>query len=335
MKTHVLYHRGDADGILSASILVHALKLTPDNSVLYPIEHSEPCPILDYTDSRGPKIRRNLVADDDQVFLLDFGYPAEEIHGLLLNHEKVTVLDHHRSTLEAVQLLPNGHPYHEDTPYRIIEIDPTRAACQIVWDEYMAQPRPWWLELIGWRDLGGPWQPGAHLGQASDAQALNSGLYAYAPLNPYALASFIDSTEPDTEIESMWQQWLIKGHDLAVSLAETAIAIVQAWDGSTIEINIKSPSSEQKYWVPLLCNIHQSMISEVGNQMSQSAASPGVAAICNRQPAAPHHFVLSFRSQPNAPLTAGQLAKLLKGGGHPQAAGCVLPEFPTKLNLSL
>jgi len=301
MKTHLIYHRKDADGILSAAITCAALKLTPENSVLYGVDHPEPCPVKELMSGSGRLIH-------DRVIIVDFSFPAV-VMDYAVEKSQVTLYDHHQSALDDLgHLLPSN-------PHWVI--DPTRAACQIVWDELVGTERPWWLELIGWRDLGGPWQPGADPDKSQDAHTLNTALFTCAPLDPYVLSQHLLAGN-----DGNWQHWFETTTRLSELQNHSAYLIARAYadnGGPTLQFPDWEP-------IPVALNIHTALISEVCNQLIELTGCK-YAAVCNRQEQAPHHWTLSLRARKGVP-GVHELAKRYTGGGHPQAAGLTLPTQP-------
>jgi hypothetical protein len=310
MKTHLIYHRKDADGILSAAIVCSALKLDPTNSFLYGVDHPEPCPLFDYRSTAGPNLKPGSVSPSDRIIIVDFSYPLEEMEAMLL-HENVTLYDHHQTALDDLNKLLPALPHWV--------IDPTRAACQIVWDELMPElglRRPWWVDAIGWRDLGGPWQPGADPLQSQEANILNTALFSFAPLNPYDLAAEMHNG-------NVWQKWYDAADALSQANQAAAKAIAQAVPLTLAHF----PAEPEHLEIPIMFNVHPAMQSDVCHQLMQIHKRT-VACVCNRSSEAPHHFTFSFRSTSNGP-NVGQLAsRFPRGGGHPRAAGCTLPTLP-------
>jgi uncharacterized protein len=305
MKTHLIYHRKDADGILSAAIVCHALNLTPDNSSLYGVDHPEPCPLLDYRSTKGTQLDRSKVEGEDRIVIVDFSFPSVELVTIPQLAERVTLYDHHSTALDEFDsLLPL-------LPHWVI--DPTRAACQIVWDELVGTERPWWLELIGWRDLGGPWQPGADPDKSHEANTLNTGLFSFAPLDPYALAQSI-------RIESDWQRWFDDAETLCAANQSAARAIAQAVPFQ--QVHFKDHAEP----LPVIFNVHPAQQSDVCHWLMK-IHHRDAACVCNRSSEAPYDFTFSFRSNANGPDVAA-LAKRYGGGGHRHAAGCTLPYLP-------
>ncbi len=307
-KTHLIYHRKDADGILSAALVCHALSLTPDNSILYGVDHPEPCPLLHYFSHAGPKLHA-LINPGDRLIIVDFSYSAEEMEAFLFSGN-ITLYDHHQTALDELAPLLPAFPQWV--------IDPTRAACQIVWDELCDTGcgRPWYVNLIGWRDLGGPWQPGADPEQTQEANSLNTGLFSFAPLDPYALAQTITD-------DAQWQKWLAEGETLSHANQLAAKAIAEAVPLTLAHF----PGDPDTVAMPIVFNVHPALSSDVCHHLMQRHGTTA-ACICNRNPEAPHHFTFSFRSSPTGPNVGHLASRFPGGGGHARAAGCTLPILP-------
>jgi hypothetical protein len=304
MKTHVIYHRKDADGILSAAIACHALNLTPRNSTLYGVDHPERCPLLFYG-FNPPCRHQDFFAEDDHVVIVDFSYSKAETQALLDGFAKVTLLDHHQTAVD--ELAPISKPHWV--------LDTTRAACQIVWDDLIGTERPWWLDLIGWRDLGGPWQPKADPNKTRHANILNTALFSFAPLDPYRLAQHVPSG-------TAWQTWFDQGEALCHANQAAAQAIAAAVPLTLAHF----PDAVGTLKLPIVFNCHPALTSDVCHHLMKIHNWP-TACVCSRSSEAPYSFTFSFRSTPTGP-DVSILAKRLGGGGHPRAAGCTLPSLP-------
>ena len=306
MKTHLIYHRKDADGILSAALVCHALNLTQRNSTLYGVDHPEPCPLLFYG-FNPPCRHEDHFAKEDTVIIVDFSYSQAEIQALLDGFAQIQIFDHHQTALEELATIsqPNW------------VLDTSRAACQIVWDDLCDSGaiRPWWLDLIGWRDLGGPWQPNADSNKTRDANIMNTALFSFAPLDPYRLAQHVPSG-------TAWQTWFDQGE----ALCHANQAAAQAIAGAVPLTLAHFPDAVGTLKLPIVFNVHPALTSDVCHHLMQIHNWPA-ACVCNRSSEAPYSFTFSFRSRPGGPDVSA-LAKRHGGGGHPKAAGCTLPSLP-------
>lgn len=304
MKTHLIYHRKDADGILSAAIACHFLKLTPDNSTLYGVDHPERCPLLYYSPSHGTHIDGNKVMPRDRILIVDFSYSLEETKAMMAQNDTLIIYDHHKT---AIDELSHSLPTQ---PHWVL--DTSRAACQIVWDELSGLPRPWYVDLIGWRDLGGPWQPNADPVKSWEANVINTGLFNFAPLDPYRLAEHITDN-------LQWIKWQEAAENLNAANQAAAKAIAQACPLQLAHF----PDAGQ---IPIVFNVHPALQSDVCAALMAHHNYPA-ACVCNREISNAYSFTFSFRSTAEGPDVSA-LAKRFGGGGHPRAAGCTLPSLP-------
>jgi nanoRNase/pAp phosphatase (c-di-AMP/oligoRNAs hydrolase) len=295
MKTHLLYHRADADGILSAAIVCHANGLNLNNSILYPVDYPEPCPLLIYSDTIEPFLDLSKVAEDDHIIIVDYSYSAPEMVALLPCN-KVTLYDHHAKALQELGDMLASHPTWI--------LDKTRAACQIVWDDLVGTPHPWWLNLVGWRDLGGPWQPDADTTHTFEAHTLNTALFTFAPLNPHELS---------TCLHPLNQHRLLTWFEEAAALSQLQQATAKAL----------APHHQKQVLgtvgaIPVLFNVHRALISDAIAALLDHTGEP-IAGVINRDDQHPYHYKWSLRSRPGHNVNA--IAQRFGGGGHPQAAG--------------
>ena len=289
MKTHLIYHRADADGILSATIICHAKGLNPNNSFLYPVDYPEPCPIFQ-------EAANGEVGVNDRIIIVDFSYSAGAMDELLSMCKDVTLYDHHEKALQELgEMLPSRPNWILDT---------TRAACQIVWDELVGTPRPWWLDLVGWRDLGGPWQPEADPTRTFEAHTFNTALFTFTPLNPYKLS---------TCLHPLNQHRFVTWFEQAASLSQ----LQQATAKALAPHHQKQPLGTDGD-IPVLFNVHRALISDAIAALLDHTGEP-IAGVINRDDQHPYHYKWSLRSRPGH--NVNEIAKRFGGGGHPQAAG--------------
>lgn len=101
MKTHVIYHRSDFDGIFCREI---ARKFLPEENItFYGIEYGDPIPPI-------PK--------EDRLYILDFSVPE------LMNHPNLIWIDHHKTAIEKFGHKPG------------VQIDGV-AACRLAWQWFV------------------------------------------------------------------------------------------------------------------------------------------------------------------------------------------------------
>lgn len=86
-----------------------------------------------------------------EVYLLDFCFPRERLLDLASKAASLIVLDHHQSALEAVGDLPFCH------------FDLSRSGAGLAWDYFHSkETRPWLINYIEYRDLGGTYNNTEH-----------------------------------------------------------------------------------------------------------------------------------------------------------------------------
>jgi oligoribonuclease NrnB/cAMP/cGMP phosphodiesterase (DHH superfamily) len=86
--SYVLYHANCLDGIGAAYAAWK--KLGDDNATYIPVQYNKPIPL----DTMEP---------NNDVYIVDFSYPAEELHKLATVMNKVVVLDHHKTALPEIR----------------------------------------------------------------------------------------------------------------------------------------------------------------------------------------------------------------------------------------
>lgn len=143
MKTIVIYHANCLDGFGAAYAAWYHFK---DEAIYHPGYYGKPPPDVTGMD----------------VFMVDFSYSPEIVEGMLKTAYNVTLIDHHKTSLDALD-------YLQDEGLNFANSTIGEAGCVLAWkyfNEYKSQP--WFFEYIRDRDL---W-----LFEKSDTDAMTSYL---------------------------------------------------------------------------------------------------------------------------------------------------------------
>lgn len=128
MSVVCIYHGGCPDGLTAAWLVVQWHKPEPVRLIEGKYGEAPPDDI-----------------DGDDVFIVDFSYPAEQLTGIAERAASVVVLDHHQSAQQALSGL--SHPN-----LRVV-FDMDRSGAGITWDHLWGGHRPRLVDHIEDRDL--------------------------------------------------------------------------------------------------------------------------------------------------------------------------------------
>lgn len=131
MATKVWYHAACADGFCSAWV-AHGSR---PSASLIPVKHGKPPP---------------PVAPADEVYIVDFSYPREQLEAIEASVQSLVVLDHHSTAAESLTGLPYCH------------FDMARSGAGMTWDHFNpGTPRPWLVDYVEDNDLWRHVMPGS------------------------------------------------------------------------------------------------------------------------------------------------------------------------------
>jgi oligoribonuclease NrnB/cAMP/cGMP phosphodiesterase (DHH superfamily) len=133
MKTLVIYHNADLDGICSAAIVNYHLEDLPGSVVYHGANYGDPIPW-------------DKITEAEQVFIVDFSYPMVDMIKILRAAVHLVWLDHHKSAIDEAAkcgFAPAGYRQRQG-----------KAACELVW-EYLSKGTgvPVAIQLLGRYDI--------------------------------------------------------------------------------------------------------------------------------------------------------------------------------------
>ena len=266
----VLYHANCNDGFCAAWVYNSYVERFCEYR---PVQYNEPLP--DVALFRGRK-----------VIILDFSYPADDLHVINKVASSLVVLDHHETARQTLEGLDFCH------------FDMNKSGARMTWDHFcveglgMSQElRPWLVDYTEDRVLWRWKLPESE--QVSAALKLCS--YTFEAWDTIAA-----STPSDLADEG---RTLLRSQDIQVEAATARSRI--GW--MRLEINIGT------FWVP--CVNTTTLVSEITGRLAEDHPfAVSFLVLPNGQ------YQYSLRSRKSG-IDVSAVAKEYGGGGHPRAAG--------------
>jgi hypothetical protein len=277
----VLYHAPCQDGFTAAWA---AWKYRPD-AELVGVRHGDAPP-----DVTGR-----------YVYILDFCYPKDVLLQMAAKSEKVTVIDHHRSTFRDFGLddsvMKTALPVEYD-PKLLIYLDINKSGAGAAWDYFQNKPRPWIVDYVEDRDL---WRF-----KLKDSKSINAFLMTQDPdLDTWIGLAACDSEE---SLERFGLMGSAINRKVAKYVSETS---KQAYKVSVMGYDMLAVNAGATDCSELLHHLCQT--SPSGVAMSYFMRADGI-------------WQYSLRSSEAGPDVSA-IAKHFGGGGHVHAAGFQSPEL--------
>lgn len=132
---YVLYHAGCYDGFAAAWAIRKSIAKRPNETpdTYLPVSYGQPMP---------------EIPDGEEVIIVDFSYPEDQLRALADRSFFVSVLDHHKTAQADLAGLVANPPANME-----IVFDMHRSGAMIAWDEFVGGPAPRFIEYIQDRDL--------------------------------------------------------------------------------------------------------------------------------------------------------------------------------------
>jgi len=238
------------------------------------------------------------------IYIVDFSFPPEQIEWMLKDANNITIIDHHKTFIDAVE----NNSYCDDAgnPWSGLDIryDLERSGAVLAWQFFHDdKPVPQLLLHIQDRDL---WQ-----------FKLNGTKQICAALANTRI------------VERSWQHWqfLIDAFDtddkeVMYSIYASGRAVI-ACQQELIDECIATagePWIDEFGFKVITCNAPYSIASELGNRIAKD--NPDCIAVILQRNELKGSVKCSLRSVGDVDCTA--LAKKFGGGGHKNAAGFVI-----------
>lgn len=280
-RTYVLYHRNCMDGFGAAWA---AWKSLGDGAKYIPVAYHDKLPNF---------------PDGSIIYILDFCYPREVLLDLHKRMAKVVVLDHHKTSRDAMKGLDFAH------------FDMSKSGAVLAWEYFhyslhdddtdtgykVPEPVPTLLKYVQDRDLW-EWK----LPHSKEVSA--------------ALFSYPKKFKVWDELRARLDEERLHEPNNFNSVVAEGRAILRSDDRRVDEITHSAYLADIcGHEVPVVnCN---QLISEVGNTLLEMYPdSPFAACYFELEPG-----VVTFSLRSREDFDVGELAKTFGGGGHPQAAG--------------
>lgn len=302
MYNVVVYHDKCCDGKMSAAVARHFL-----NKCSIKTEYRA----HDYNNEEQVEELFRFAQDKtvNRIFIVDFSFPTEVLNALAKHCEQVVVLDHHASAMERINI--NGLRSNV-----VCVLDKEFAGCMLTWRyfsnnklTYTEFPKP--VQLVGVRDL---WLDGWQE-TWPEAKALHAAL-ATKPLNYFnqLLEDYLEFT-PGAFNKKLLQVALDEGAVALNVLEDLRLSSLSTAKDLKLEYEIEGKT---RHLLVQLNYLPYQLISEHADIVKYEYDCVITANLINEDT-----VKLSFRSSSG---WAKPLAVALneKGGGHSNAAGCVV-----------
>lgn len=276
----IIYHGGCPDGIAGAWCFWQ--------------KYNDSC---EYFPARFNQEPPNTI--NKHVIIVDFSYSVEVTRKIAQNSKSLTVLDHHKSATQLVEL---GFELKENSSYSLT-LDMTRSGAQIAWD-YLnpTQTRPWFIDDIGDRDLWA-WK-------VDGSRATTRAMFGLQLYSDFEAMSTITS-KPRSHYLELGQILLTDDDRRNSAVCKNAI-----------DCYVTASNSQHSYKCRVV-ECDRSMASDVGNILVQDDSCD--FSVMWRYVLERDEWCLSCRSKsPSIDLTKIVPSIFGNGGGHPCASGCTI-----------
>lgn len=284
MKTTVIYHDNCADGFLAAYVAWNFLKKT--------LPHFDPM-------SYGDPLNVNLYAGQE-VYILDFSLPPEDLLRLAEVAAKVTTLDHHKSAISKYEGI--------EFPDNVVNIfDVNKSGALLAWEYFHPTQLP--PGYVVYADDYDRWQFKYPL-----SKPFITALYAKRTI--WNFTWFEDLlTEP---ANSLYNPFIMQGTALLDARENSIQAMYESMRTECMLLN---------YYRGLAVNCPKEFASDMGNFLAKKSGTFGLTWFVK----ANGEVEVSLRSQYEYDVAS--IAEAFGGGGHKNAAGfklASLEEFISK-----
>lgn len=248
---------------------------------------------------------------DQHVAIVDFTYQRDDMINICLNAKTVVVLDHHKTGFERLAGLEN------EMSNLVTVFDEQRAGGQIAWDWIFPahnDDRPQYIDVISDRDL---WKF-----SLSYTKALCAGLYLREYTSSYVKLAQLFYMEK--ECHEYLPNGLLKCYEQLHHDGEIVLEIDRQYCRRVMFKGVK----RQYYYnnemrnIMIYSNVDYSKRSELGEITFTHHTECDIAIFFDYE-YEKEIWNVSLRSR--AGLDIEPIAKAYGGGGHPNAAGFILP----------
>lgn len=271
---HVIYHGNCRDGFGAA---LAAWMVFGDSAKYIPAQ---------YGDSPPP------VGSDDEVYILDFSYPRDQLLALSEKARRIDVLDHHKTAAEALRDLPDSLEEDDsNSPNLFARFNMEKSGAVLAWEYFHTRPVPRLMQFLQDRDL-----------------------WRWEMLNSREVSAGIDLLHWDFE---EWEEHL---HDVTELHVKGQIILVYQQKLVAQACSSVMWESIGGHIVPVVNT--GTLISEVCEELLRRNLNAPFAA-CRFDLS--RFRVYSLRSRDGSDVDVSMIAKKDGGGGHKHAAGFRVP----------
>ncbi len=244
---------------------------------------------------------------DDVVIVVDYCFPREVIKVMATQAKHIYILDHHSSVMRDMTPTITFEDGATDTlPGNVTTIfDELRSGAEITWDwVYPGVPRPWFVEVVGDRDLFRWTKP--------YSKAISSAFFEFNYYTWDKLEELFQQSEDEASIARLIKKFCAMAATIPDPTREIDSVCAHAF-----LTDFTSPNGD-KYKVKLVQS-PRTHRSEVGNKLSQHG--------CDFAAMWQYDFMLQewwvgVRASDESPIDLSLLCQQFKrGGGHKKAAG--------------
>jgi oligoribonuclease NrnB/cAMP/cGMP phosphodiesterase (DHH superfamily) len=272
----VWYHANCNDGLAAAAV-IHSIH--GDAAIYTPVQYGKPHPDVEL---------------NDEIVIVDFSYPRNDLKVLAQQVKSVTVLDHHKTAEAELAGIMND----PDVPMTLyVAFDQEHSGAAMAWDHYYPEPNysvPMFIELIEDRDL---WKF-----KYTATNELNAGL------------ELTDRTPAD------WADILFNEPRMWAVVDDGKVVIRQKQAVRKNLINNVHWVKIGEYSVPAVNSPVE--ISDLAADVLKANPSASFAVIYFDTA---EDRVFSLRSRSEQDVDVSAIAKRYGGGGHKNAAGFKVP----------
>jgi oligoribonuclease NrnB/cAMP/cGMP phosphodiesterase (DHH superfamily) len=274
----VIYHGGCPDGTAAAWCFWNLMD-RDKNKFYYGNDRSNPPDVI-----------------NSKLVFVDFVYPKQVMLSLLEKGNYITVLDHHKTSKEILDI---------DHSNLTVYLDMDRSGAQIAWEYvYRNIDYPWYINDIADRDL---WIWKFENSKYSTAAMFEDRFY-------------VSINDFDTKIKTADRQKMIDAIKPIVDYKETEIKN-KCKEAVFMQLtSVKTPEQKWKVW---LLEADHKMASLAGNMLSEDVHCDFAAVW--RAEVVKKEFYISLRASKESSIDLTEVSKHFdEGGGHKKASGITL-----------
>jgi oligoribonuclease NrnB/cAMP/cGMP phosphodiesterase (DHH superfamily) len=246
---------------------------------------------------QNPQVDINNFRDKNIIFV-DLCPNNDYLQQLINIVKHITILDHHISAYNYIdkELLKESNINYLFDNYM--------SGCMITWQYFSQDKIPWFLDYIGDRDLWS-WK-------LPYSKEINTALYEDEHITFKNLSKLFDMQYT----QEVFQRFVHRG-TILLEIKERQMKMF---------VKSAIPCKYQNYNV-WLYTCSADILSDVGNALMDKTMKNGIKpdfTVGWRYNIILHEYILSLRSGSHA-VDVSEICKKLGGGGHRNAAGCILP----------